>query len=432
MSAVVETTSRPFGLARAVALPRVGTSAAVSAMTMASLAPGLLPRTAAMQAVVTGLFVAVGLGIGRAVRGSDVVRAVGLALGLLGVGWAFIAADRWQDGLRAAMGAPPLGPGYWVQVWAGAGVVALALYGTVKLLGATARTLGPALMVAATVATAVVGVPALVDWRTSSYSAANAFIDPDVQRPMSVAPAAWERLGAEGRKFVGGKAAGASVRVYAGISSAPDLDSRVALAVRELEQSGGLARSNIVVAIPTGSGWIDSKAVTGFERRFHDDVAIVGVQYSYAPSWATFVFGRRAAQDSASALVDAVAERIATLSHKPNLYVYGQSLGAIGGSQAVRGIATCGTLWAGPPAGAVERGTATVLANSSDPVIRWSPRLLFAPPDLSGARPDAPAPQWLPVVSYLQTAVDLLSALDAPAGHGHRYGTDQGTAMPSC
>lgn len=432
MSTVVETSSRPFAVTRTFALPRVGTSAAVSAMTMASLAPGLLPRTATMQAVVTGMFVAVGLGVGRVVRGSDAVRLVGVVVGLLGVGWAFVAADRWQDGLRAAMGAPLLGPGYWVQVWAGAGLVVLALYGAVKLFGATARTLGPVLLVAATVAATAVGAPALVNWRNSSYSAANSFVDPDVLRPLSVAPAAWERLGAEGRKFLGGNTASSSVRVYAGISSAPDLTGRVALAVRELEQSGGLTRSNIVVAIPTGSGWIDSNAVTGFERRFHDDVAIVGVQYSYAPSWATFLFGRRAAQDSARAVVQAVAERIASLPHRPNLYVYGQSLGAIGGSQAVRGVATCGTLWAGPPAGAVERGSATVLANSSDPVIRWSPRLLYAPPDLSGARPDAPAPQWLPVVSFLQTAVDLLAALDAPAGHGHRYGVDQGTAMPSC
>ena len=62
---------------------------------------------------------------------------------------------------------------------------------------------------------------------------------------------------------------------------------------------------------------------------------------------------------------------------------------------------------------------------SSDPVIRWQPSLLWSPPDLSRARVDAPQPAWLPVVGFVQTSVDLLFALDAAPGHGHRYGPDQ-------
>ena len=41
-------------------------------------------------------------------------------------------------------------------------------------------------------------------------------------------------------------------------------------------------------------------------------------------------------------------------------------------------------------------------------------------------------PQWIPVVSYLQTTVDLMSAQNAPTGHGHRYGADQGSLLPEC
>ena len=203
------------------------------------------------------------------------------------------------------------------------------------------------------------------------------------------------------------------------------------LAVRELERTGGLARDNVVVAVPTGSGWIDANAVAGLERRFGDDVAVVGIQYSYAPSWATFVFGRDEAIAAATALYDAVAERIASKPVRPRLYVYGQSLGSVGGSAALQHGGACGALWAGPPAGTAV-GDAAVLANSSDPVVRWSPRLAVAPPDLSAVRADAPAPPWLPVVSFVQTTVDLFDALETPAGHGHRYGTDQGTSMPSC
>ncbi|WP_407829790.1 alpha/beta-hydrolase family protein, partial [Staphylococcus aureus] len=80
--------------------------------------------------------------------------------------------------------------------------------------------------------------------------------------------------------------------VYAGLDSAPDTASRAALAVSELDRVGGFARNSVVVAVPTGSGWIDTHAVDGIEQRFGGDVAIVGQQYSDAPSWATFLFSR--------------------------------------------------------------------------------------------------------------------------------------------
>ncbi|MGB6277216.1 MAG: alpha/beta-hydrolase family protein, partial [Rhodococcus sp. (in: high G+C Gram-positive bacteria)] len=92
----------------------------------------------------------------------------------------------------------------------------------------------------------------------------------------------------------------------------------------------------------------------------------------------------------------------------------------------------CGAVWAGPPAGAVDTDGATVLANSSDPVVRWSADLLWSPPNTSTTRPDAPSPMWLPLVSFVQTSIDLAAALDVDPGHGHRYGTDQGTSMPRC
>ncbi|MET4048488.1 putative membrane protein [Rhodococcus sp. UYP5] len=73
-----------------------------------------------------------------------------------------------------------------------------------------------------------------------------------------------------------------------------------------------------------------------------------------------------------------------------------------------------------------------MMANTSDPVLWWSTELVGSKPDLSFARRDAPIPQWIPGVSFVQTTVDLFSALGTPAGHGHRYGTDQGTSMPGC
>jgi uncharacterized membrane protein len=340
-----------------------------------------------------------------------------------------------------------IAPDYWLR-WAFVSVLIVGVVaGIARATGWIARKLGWARSVAVVAVTAsmlyLVGVPTVVDWRRTAYQTANASIDPELVQPVSYvrsgsteSAVSWPSLGAEGRKFVTGSPAG-PVRVYVGLDSAPDMNSRVALAVRELERSGGLERSNIVVAVPTGSGWIDGNAARGFYERFGGDVAIVGMQYSYAPSWATFLFGRDDAVAYARALFTAVENRVGTLAHKPKLYVYGQSLGALGGSSIFADDAdqdqrTCATLWAGPPAGQVHRAGATVLANSSDPVVHWSPSLLWRAPELRDVRVDAPVPQWLPVVSFLQTSADLLAALNAPPGHGHRYGTDQGTAIGTC
>ncbi len=75
---------------------------------------------------------------------------------------------------------------------------------------------------------------------------------------------------------------------------------------------------------------------------------------------------------------------------------------------------------------------ATVLANTSDPVVWWSPDLILRRPDLSLAVRDAPVPRWIPGITFLQTSVDLVSALNFASGHGHRYGNEQGTALPDC
>nr|WP_280235522.1 alpha/beta-hydrolase family protein [Nocardia cyriacigeorgica] len=437
--------------------PRVGTTIAITLGVAISLAPGLLPRTPMAQAVLTGLLVAVMLALAGMVR--FVVRRCGVtatrptwrtpilaAAALLIVG-AATHAGHWQNKLRAAMGTSAIGPDYWLWCALGAAAIAGVLYGLARGIGWVLRTLGRTRALAAGVVAAavlgLVGMPSAVDWRRHTYATANAAIDPAVLRPVSAtrsgsaeSAVSWPSLGAQGRRFVSGAPQG-PVRVYVGLASAPDLESRVALAVRELERAGGLSRSHLVIAVPTGSGWIDANAIEGLDQRFHGDVALVGLQYSYAPSWATFVFGREAAVSSARALFTAVEQRIATLEVKPRLHVYGQSLGAFGGSAIFTDAAdqdrrTCSVLWAGPPAGAVHRSGATVLANTSDPVVHWSPSLLWRAPDLRGARVDAPVPRWLPVVGFVQATADLLAALDAPPGHGHRYGADQGTALPDC
>ncbi|MGQ4596709.1 alpha/beta-hydrolase family protein [Nocardia sp. R6R-6] len=450
------------GLHQAVRLvlpPRIGTTLGIGIGALASLAPGLLPRTPSVQAVLTGLLTASALGVAGVLRvvarrsGIDIdqhLRRVRLplliAISALVMG-AAANADHWQNRLRAAMGTPPITADYWLRWALGAGLIVGLFAGAARSIAWTLRRLGWARGASLTAVGAIVlylaGVPAAVGWRNSVYAGADAALDPALVQPLShtesgstASAVSWSSLGAEGRKFVSGAPVRA-VRVYVGLASAPDLDSRVALAIRELERSGGFTRSHLVVTVPTGSGWIDANAVAGFDQRFDGDVALVGLQYSYLPSWATFVFGRDAAVTAARHLFTAVENHLQRLTHKPKLYVYGQSLGALGGNAVFaddteQDRRTCAALWAGPPANRVHRAGATVLANTSDPVIHWSLTLLWRAPDLTGARVDAPVPQWLPLISFAQTTADLLGALDAAPGHGHRYGSDQGTAMGRC
>ncbi|WP_269821873.1 alpha/beta-hydrolase family protein [Nocardia asteroides] len=440
---IVDCTPRVVAVAlpeRADPLPRVTTTLATGFAVVASLAPGLLPRGPLTQAVLTALLVALALGAARAVPNRDrtsgdpsEVADRGAVLALTGcavlVGCA--AAWLWQNTLRAAMAAPLITPAHWA-LWA---------------LFSTALLTAPALLVRgvrlaprrAAVGALALGVATAV--LVPLPPGAQAVASPNSPLPYTRSGSAhstvaWDSLGTQGRRFVADGSADA-VRVYIGLDSARTLDDRVTLALRELRRTGGLARRHLVLAVPTGSGWLDAGAAQGMESRFAGDVAVVALQYSAAPSWVTFVTGRERAAESARALFTALERELTALPDPPRLYVYGQSLGAWGGSAVFADDAdqrrrTCAVLWAGPPAGAVHRAGATVLANRSDPVVHWSPRLLWHRPDLTATRPDAPVPEWQPVLSFLQTGADLLGALDAPAGHGHRYGTDQGTALGDC
>ncbi|BCN44960.1 alpha/beta hydrolase [Prescottella equi] len=437
--------------AGALSLPRVATTAAVTSGAVASLAPSLLPRGPVVQGVLTGILAVLGWGVVTTVRRLRSVhpaphrdaRLVALVLAGAAVVWSVGTANHWQNAVRAAMSAPPVGAGHWAEVAVWAGITGLALFAVARGIRGVARRLGllrgAALALAAGTVLIAGAAPAAADAAAQHFRNTSGRIDPTLAPgdPDSLVP--WSTLGAEGRRFVAGISDPRSVRTYVGLDSAPEPGARARLAVAELERAGGLRRAHVVVAVPTGSGWIDGEAARGLERRFAGDVAIVGMQYSYAPSWATFVFGRADAEASARALFAAVAARIGELpaTERPALHVYGQSLGSIGGSAIFDDVAdqrarTCSVLWAGPPAGSVRTDDATVLANSSDPVVWWSPALLTRAPDLTHARVDAPVPQWIPVVSFLQTGIDLVFALNAPSGHGHRYGDDQGLAMRDC
>jgi uncharacterized membrane protein len=229
--------------------------------------------------------------------------------------------------------------------------------------------------------------------------------------------------GREGRIFLDGVAAHpdrAPLRVYAGLGSGPTLPERVRGAVAAFEEAGGLARSTVLVAVPTGSGWVNQAAVGALEHLVHGDVATVVLQYAQRPSWQEYVFGSGSAEASAVELVGTMRSRLDALpaADRPRLLVYGESLGAIGAAATTADADA--VLVAGMPAAAWEHAPAagvTPVLHVDDPVGWFSPRLLVE-------RPDGWPGDWLPVVSFWTTAGSLLAALDAPPGHGHRYGTD--------
>lgn len=452
MSAIPGAHAGSARFAVTVALPRVSTSVAIATGAVASLAPSLLPRTPVAQGVFTGILVALCWGVAALLRrprpagGShthDAARAGAAVLAGLILALSVASADHWQNALRSAMSLPAIGPGHWAQVAFWAVAVCLVLFGLTRGCVTLARRLGwvrcVGLLVAIVPLASLIAVPRAASAAAQHFRTTSSVIDTSLvaNEQNSIVP--WKTLGAEGRRFVAGVSDPRAVRTYVGLDSAPDVAARAALAVDELDRTGAFSRSHVVVAVPTGSGWIDGEAARGIERRFAGDVATVGMQYSYAPSWATFLFGRADAEESARTLFAAVSTRIAELpaDARPALHVYGQSLGSVGGSAIFddaddQRARACSVLWAGPPAGAVRTDGATVLANSSDPVVWWSPSLLTRAPDLGDVRVDAPVPQWIPGISFLQTGVDMLFALDAPTGHGHRYGADQGLRMPDC
>ncbi|MBG6138490.1 alpha/beta hydrolase [Longispora fulva] len=296
----------------------------------------------------------------------------------------------------------------------------------------------------------------------------------------------WDTLGGKGREFVAntptaarieqvtGRTAIKPIRVYAGLDSAPTARDRAALAVRELDRTGAFGRAVLCVATTTGTGWIDERAAGALEYLHGGDTAEVAIQYSYLPSWLSFLVDGRRAQEAGRELFAAVRARWAQLppEHRPKLVVFGESLGSYGGESAFLGPDdvrrhTDGVLWVGPPhanalagqyrAGRDPGSTAAApvvdggrevrfadgpddlrgdlsgwafprvlyLQHATDPVVWWDPALLTEEPDWLAEHPGRGVPdglRWYPVVTFWQLTVDLLQAQSVPDGYGHRYG----------
>ena len=126
--------------------------------------------------------------------------------------------------------------------------------------------------------------------------------------PTSFAP--WETLGYQGRNFVAtgphafeltrlnGRPAKEPIRVYAGLQTADTDEERAAILVRELERTRAFERKVLVIVPTTGTGWINPVAARALELMYNGDTAMVGSQYSYLPSWISFLGDREKSMES--------------------------------------------------------------------------------------------------------------------------------------
>jgi uncharacterized membrane protein len=298
----------------------------------------------------------------------------------------------------------------------------------------------------------------------------------------------WQSLGNQGRIFVSGgptteeltafngAPAIEPIRVYAGLGSANGLKAIAALAAQELERTGGLKRKVVAVATTTGTGWINEAEVGALEYMFNGDTATVSMQYSFLPSWLSFLVDKENARQAGQALFEAVSARVRALpeGQRPKLVVFGESLGSFGGESPFLSpnnieARTDGALFSGPtfnntmwedvttnrdagspqwlpiyqdgqnvrfvaradnlgrPGDPWGNPKVVYLQHASDPIAWWNPDLLFKQPDWLREKRGYDVPpdmEWIPVVTFLQVSADMAVAVDVPDGHGHRYVKD--------
>ncbi len=295
----------------------------------------------------------------------------------------------------------------------------------------------------------------------------------------------WSDLGRQGRTMVaagpdraqiaqarGGEAL-EPLRVYVGLTSAEEPQARAALALAELKRIDAFSRANLVIVTPTGTGWVDPESQAALEYVLGGDVASVSVQYSYLASWIALLADPDYGVETARAVFSAVYDHWRSLppDARPRLYLHGLSLGALNSDLShdlhqVIGDPYQGALWSGPPFntptwnavtadrnpgtpqwlpqfrdGSVIRFTSqrnalqdtpapwgpyrvVFLQYASDAVTFFDPRSLWRRPDWMNPPlgPDvAPDMRWIPVVSFVQLAFDVMLAVEPPKGHGHVY-----------
>lgn len=488
-----------------------------------SLTPSLLPRPAIFEGIIAGLSFAVGYGLGlfiswafrQMVRKEPPVRVkkvswrIGLCLMAVAAIVYAIGATTWQNEVRRLVGETEFEGQHVITILLVSFVTATVIiflarliYRLIYLLSEFVERWLPRRISFAigTVLVALVLVwfyngvllKTFITVSNNIYRSANASTKPGVEQPQNMyrsgSPASlvsWDTLGRKGRSFTAGGPTQAElqrfngtmpsepIRVYIGVESRATPEERAQLAVQELERTSAFSRQVLVVMAATGTGWIEPQTADAIEYMYNGNTALAGIQYSYLPSWISFMVDRENSQEASRVLFDAIYAKWQTLpaDQRPRLLVHGLSLGAYGAQSVFSGVddlqnRTNGALFVGSPSSSqpwgyfeknrndgspawqpVYQNGETVrfaagaddifklgqawpgprvlyMQHASDPVVWWSPDLIWHEPNwLKEPRgPDvSPSMQWYPFVTFFQVTVDQFFGTFVPPGHGHNY-----------
>ena len=489
-----------------------------------SLLPSMLPRSGLIQGAISGITIAIGYGVGAlfgwAWNYLEIPHLTGRAWGWIRIGlylllgW-IVVAGMWlfvgrQNNIRDVFGMERIGPAVWLTLIPVAVLVAALLIITSRsirrLMHVITRWLDRSLPARLSRVLGGVAIVAIL-WGLWSgvlvngfFAGANQIFEPrDNTTHDFVSPTdselrssgegslvEWDTLGRQGRRFVAtgptvdelnefwGEGAVEPIRVYAGLKSAETLEERAKLVLDELIRTNAFDRSAIVVATTTGTGFLEPNAMISLEYVHAGDVATVGVQYSYLPSWISILADQEKVKETSRVVFDTIHGYWSELPEddRPRIYIYGLSLGSFGVESILTSIDIInepinGAVMVGPPfvnplhdqilddrdagsspSAAIYEDGRTVrftneenlldvptadwgdtkiayLQHASDAVVFFEPDLAFSSPDW--LLPDQRGPEitddfvWFPLVTFWQVLMDMANAGAVPEGFGHEY-----------
>jgi uncharacterized membrane protein len=269
----------------------------------------------------------------------------------------------------------------------------------------------------------------------------------------------------------------APIRAYVGLEGAATEQERVDLTMRELERTGAFDRSWLLVASPTGTGYVNYAAATIMEYLTRGDCAAVAMQYSARPSPLSLDRVKQG-RHQARMLLAAIRERLSDRSEgqRPKIVLFGESLGAWTSQDAFAPRGTQGlvddgvdfAIWIGTPhfskwkervlfdarpdvdrsligvfndigewealdAATRERIRYVMITHYDDGVAVFGPELLIQAPEWLGDPRTRPASvpkgmRWMPTTTFFQVLVDMKNAATVVPGvfaaKGHDYRAD--------
>ncbi|MCW2927128.1 MAG: putative rane protein [Thermoleophilia bacterium] len=150
------------------------------------------------------------------------------------------------------------------------------------------------------------------------------------------------------------------VRVYAGLGTGATPQERVAFAIERMHEMGAFDKGRIVIAQPSGSGFVNQVPIQMTEMLAKGDVATVALQYGDQRSFSVdSILARDVAIEQHRMLIEAVHAEVEKLpaGKRPEVYLFGESLGGWTAQDAVtrdgaRGFDDLGikrALWVGTP-----------------------------------------------------------------------------------